>query len=171
MYMRVALRKPAYCMRLVYIILTYTMKTRLFSLQTMCHMWVFALQPAYTYCIRDWCLCNPCIHVKNTFFEVWVVWVVMQLTPLAVTTFPSTLFLQQHIDKGREVHERGIESMHWYAEGIGTLFAHTFSLEAISLCCRAWRLSSLEKRSSGTRSRFHEVPNLKRRYICTSFHD
>ena len=40
-----------------------------------------------------------------------------------------------------------------------------FSLESIPLCCRYWRLSSLEKRSKRTRSRFREVPNLKRRYI------
>ena len=58
---------------------------------------------------------------------------------------------------------------HCHARGIRTLFPPTFSLEAFSLCSRAWRLSSLEKRSSRTISRFHEVPNLKRRYICNSF--
>ena len=57
------------------------------------------------------------------------------------------------------------EFMHCYAGGIGTLFSHTFSLEDFSLCCKAWRLSSLEKRSNRTRSRFREVPNLKRRSL------
>ena len=47
-----------------------------------------------------------------------------------------------------EVHERGLESLHCYAGGFGALFSHTFALEAFSLCCRFWRLSSLEKRSS-----------------------
>ena len=103
------------------------------------------------------------------FLEFWVVLVVMQLNPSVVTNLSSTLSLQQHINRGREVHEKGLESLHCYAKGIGTLFAHTFSLETISLCFKAWRLSSLEKRSSRTRSRFREVPNLKRRYICTFF--
>ena len=112
-----------------------------------------------------------CRCQKNTFFEIWVVWVVMQLTPSVITTLYSTLYLHKHINRGREVHERGLELLHCHARGIGTLFTHTFSLEAISLCCRDWRLSSLEKRSNRTRSRFCEVPNLKRRYTCTSFHD
>jgi len=51
-----------------------------------------------------------------------------------------------------------LDFMHCYAGGIGTLFAHTFALEVFPLCCRAWRLSSLEKRSSRSRSRFREVP-------------
>ena len=88
-----------------------------------------------------------------------------------VTTFSLTLYLQKGINRGREVHERELELLHCYDGGIGTLISPTFSLEYISLCCRAWRLSSLEKRSSITRSRFCEVPNLKRRYICTCFQD
>ena len=103
------------------------------------------------------------------FFEIWVVWVVMQLTPSVVTNLSSTLSLQKHINRGREVHEIILESLHCYAGGIGALFSHTFSLEAFSLCCRAWRLSSLERRSSRSRSRFRQVPNLKRRYTCTFF--
>ena len=143
MHTRVALRKPVYCTWLVYIILTYTLKTWVFALQPTFHMRLFAFQPAYASYIHDWCLYNTRIHVKNMFFKVWVVWVVMQLTPSVVTTFPSTLSLQQHINRGREVHERGLESLHCYAGGIRSLFAHTFSLESLSLCCRAWRLSSL----------------------------
>ena len=88
---------------------------------------------------------------KNTYFEIQVVWVVMQLTPSVVTTLSSTQLFINHINIGREVHERGLESLHCYFGGIGTLFSHTFSLEAFSLCCKAWRLSSLEKRSSGTK--------------------
>ena len=45
-----------------------------------------------------------------------------------------------------------LEYLHHYARGIGTLFAHTFSLVIIPLCCRAWRLSSLEKRSRRCRT-------------------
>ena len=91
---------------------------------------------------------------QNYFFEFWVVWLVIQLIPSVVTTLSSTLSLHKHINIGREVHERRLESLHCYAGGIGTLFAQTFALEALSLCCRAWRLSSLEKRSIRTRSRF-----------------
>ena len=136
-------------------------------------------------CICDCCHCKPRIYAtvvtaalgffctcqKWMFLEIWVVWVVMQLTPSVVTNFLSTLSHHKHINRGREVHERRLKSLHCYAGGVGTLFAHTFSLEAFSLCCRAWRLTSLEKRSSRTRLRFFEVPNLKRRYNCTSFHD
>ena len=104
-------------------------------------------------------------HQKKKFLEVWVVWVVMKLTPLVVTTLYSTLSLQKNINRGREVHERRLEFLHCYAGGIGALFAHTFALEAFPLCCKAWRLSSLEKRSSRTGSRFREVPNLKRRSL------
>ena len=105
------------------------------------------------------------------FLKIQVVWVVMQLTPSGVTTLSSTLSLQKGINRGREVHERIVESLHCYAGGIGTLFSHTFALEAFSLCCRAWRLSFLEKRSNRNRSRFREVPNLKKMYICNYFHD
>ena len=86
-----------------------------------------------------------------------------------VTTFSLTLSLQKRINRGREVHEKGLELLHCYAGGIGTFIPPTFSLEDISFCCRDWRLSSLEKRSNRTRSRFHEVPNLKKRYTCTLF--
>ena len=125
------------------------------------HMWLLSPQPVYS----SW-KCQ-----KNTFFEIWVVWLVMQLTPSVVTTLSLTLSPQKHINRGREVHERGLELLHCHAGGIGNLFSYTFSLVIIPLCCRTWRLSSLEKRRSRTRSRFHEVPNLKRRYTCTSFHD
>ena len=53
----------------------------------------------------------------------------MQLTPSVVTTLASPLTLLHHINRGREVHERGLEFLHCYAGGIGTLFAHTFALE------------------------------------------
>ena len=112
----------------------YPLKTRLMSLQLACS-------------------CQ-----KNTFFEIRVVWVVMKLTPSVVTTLSSTLSLQKGINRGGEVHERRLEPFHCYAGGIGTLFPPTFSLEAFSLCFRAWGLSSLEKRSNRTRSRFREVP-------------
>ena len=55
-----------------------------------------------------------------------------------------------------------------YAREIGTLISPTFSLDSISLCYRAWRLRFLEKRNKRSRSRFREVPSLKRRYLCTS---
>ena len=92
----------------------------------------------------------------------------MQLTPSVVTTLYLTLSLQKVINRGRELHERRIESLHCYVGGIGTLILPTFSLVIISLCCIAWRLSSLEKRRNRTRSRFREVPSLRRRYLCTS---
>ena len=59
--------------------------------------------------------------------------------------------------------ELGLEVLQCYVGGIETLIPPTFSLDAISLCCRSWRLSSLEKRSRRTKSRFHEVPSLRRR--------
>ena len=93
----------------------------------------------------------------------------MQLNPSVVTTLSLSLSLQKHINRGREVHERVIEPLHCYAGGIGTLFPPTFSIEYFSLCYK--RMSFFEKRSSRTRSRFREVLDLKRRYICTSFHD
>ena len=120
-------------------------------------MWLMSLKPAYFSC-----RCQ-----KKMFLEVWVV---MQLTPSVVTILSSTLSLQNHINRGRGVHERGLEPLHCYDGGIGTLCTPTFSLVIISLCCRAWRFGSLEKRSSRTKSRFCEVPNFKRS-ICTSFHD
>ena len=129
-------------------------------------------QPTCIFRVRDCPVMQSAyasLKYKNTPFEL--VWVVMQLTPSVVTTLASPLTLLQHINRGREVHERGLEFLHCYAGGIGTLFAHTFALEVFPLCCRAWRLSPLEKRSSRTRSRFREVPNLKRRYICTCFQD
>ena len=91
------------------------------------------------------------------YLEFWVVWLVMQLTPLVVTTFSSILYLHKHINRGREVHERGLEILHCYAGGIATLIPPAFSLESFSLCCKSWRLSSLEKRSSRTRSRFRDI--------------
>ena len=60
------------------------------------------------------------------FFEIQVVWVVMQLTPSVVTTLSSILSLHKHINRGREVHERGIESLHCCAGGIRTLFPPPF---------------------------------------------
>ena len=171
MYTWLSLRKPSFFLWLVYIILVCSLNMWLFALKIMFHTQLFALQSAYTYCACDWCLCNPCIHVKNAFFEVWVVWGVMQLNPSVVTTFPSTLSLQKHMNRGREVHERRLELLHCHTGGIVTLFPPTFSLVIIPLCCRAWRLSSLEKRSNRTRSRFREVLDLKRRYNCTYFHD
>ena len=55
------------------------------------------------------------------FLEFWVVWVVIKMTPSVVTTFSLTLSLQKGINRGREVHERGLESLHCYTGGIGTL--------------------------------------------------
>ena len=141
---------------------------------------------ASCYLYTTFCIGNPCVflmyativsatHVhllkmsKNTSSKIQVVQVVMQLTPSVVTILSSTLSLQKHINRGREFHERGLELLHCHAGRIKNLFAHTFVLVIIPLCCRAWRLSSLEKRSSRTRSRFHEVPNLERRYNCTCF--
>ena len=114
--------------------------------------------------------CYPQLHtvvVKNDKniknLELRVVWEVKELNLGVVTDPYLTLSLQKCINKGREVHERGLELLHCYVGGIGTLNPPTFSLEIISLCCRAWRLSSMEKRSKKTRSRFREVPGLKRR--------
>ena len=56
---------------------------------------------------------------------------VIQLTPSVVTNLSSTLSLQKHINRGREVHERSLESLHCYVGGIGTLISLTFSLEII----------------------------------------
>ena len=106
-------------------------------------------QPACIFHVRDCPVMQSAyasLKYKNTPFEL--VWVVMQLTPSVVTTLASPLTLLQHINRGREVHERGLEFLHRYAGGIGTLFAHTFALEVFPLCCRAWRLSSLEKRNT-----------------------
>ena len=120
---------------------------------------LLSLQPAYFSC-----RCQ-----KWMFLKFLVVWVVMQLSPSVVTTLYSTLSLQKHINRGREVHEKRLEPLHCYPGGIGTLFAHTFSLEAISLCCRAWRMSSLEKRNNITKSRLSEVPSLEK-VSLSSFH-
>ena len=89
---------------------------------------------------------------KCMFLKFWVVWVVIQLIPLVVTTFYSTIYIQKGINRGREVHEKGLKSLHCYARGIGTLIPPTFVVESISFCFRSWRLSSLEKRSKITRS-------------------
>ena len=128
--------------------------TYLYPLNT----WLLSLKPTY--------FSRRC--QKKKFLEVWVV---MPLTPLVVTYLYLTLSLHKNINRGGEVHERGLEPLHCYGGGIGSLIPPTLSLESFSLFCRASRLSSLEKRSSRTRSRFCEVPDLKRRYICTSFHD
>ena len=73
-------------------------------------------------------VCSSCGRQKMNFLEVWAVWVVMQLTPSVVTTLYSTLSLQKHINRGREVHERRLEALHCYDGGIETLFPPTFSL-------------------------------------------
>ena len=147
MYTWVSLRKRMYCTWFVIYntcvcpkYMTIYIETRIYLLHTR----FLSPQPAY----------SSCRCQKNTFFEIRVVWVVMQLTPSVVTTLSLTPSLQKGINRVREVHERRLESLHCYARGIGTLFAHTFSLEDFSLCCRAWRLSSLEKRSNITKSRF-----------------
>ena len=51
---RIALGKPTYVRELLYIILAYALNTQ-----------IFAFQPAYTSCIHDRCLCNPCIPPEN----------------------------------------------------------------------------------------------------------
>ena len=43
---------------------------------------------------------------KTRLFEL--VWVVMQLTSSVVTTLASPLTLLQNINRGRDVHERGL---------------------------------------------------------------
>ena len=86
MCMRVSLRKPTYLCELLYIIVTYTLNTQLYALQpvyTSSCTWLFSLQPVYA----SW-KCQ-----KNMYFEIRVVWVVMQLTPSVVTTLSSTLTL------------------------------------------------------------------------------
>ena len=93
----------------------------------------------------------------------------MELIWEVVTDPYLTLSLHKCINRGREVHERILEPLHCYVGEIETLIPPKFSMEAFSLCCKAWRLSSLEKRSGRTRSRFREVLNLKRRYTCTCF--
>ena len=93
----------------------------------------------------------------------------MELNWEVVSDPYSTLSLHKCINRRREVHERGLELLHCYAGGIGTLIPPTFALDVIPLCCKAWRLSSLEKRSRRTRSRFHEVPS-KRRWHLYFFH-
>ena len=52
----------------------------------------------------------------------------MQLTPSVVTTLSLTLTLIKHINRGREVHERGLESLDCYAGGFGALFDLIFEL-------------------------------------------
>ena len=154
MHTRVALRKSACCTGLVYIILICTLKTRLFALQTGDLTRVFSLQPVYTQLLSLKPTYFLCRCQKKMFHKFWVVWVVMQLTPSVVTTLSSTLYLQKGINRGREVDERRLEYFHCYAGEIGALIPPTFSLEYLSLCCKAWRLSSLEKRNNKTRSRF-----------------
>ena len=100
-------------------------------------------------------------NIKN--IELGVVWEVVELNWEIVTDLYSTISLQKCINKGREVHESGLEPLRCYVGGIGTLIPPTFDLDFISLCCRAWRVSSLEKRSKRTRSRFCEVPSLRTR--------
>ena len=66
-------------------------------------------QPVCIFRVRN-CLVMQSVYAsfkyKNTPFEL--VWVVMQLTPSVVTTLASPLTLLQHINRGREVHERGL---------------------------------------------------------------
>ena len=161
MYMWISLRKVAFSTFYMRLILHNTHvfpKYVTISLKPAYHTWVMFLKLTYTPWIRDYCLWNLCtftVYVKkNMFLEFWVVWVVMQLTPSVATDPILAPNSSKNINRGREVHEKRLEPLHCYAGGIGALFSHTFSLEAFFLCCRAWRLSSLEKRSSGTRSRF-----------------
>ena len=65
-------------------------------------------------------------NIKN--IKLGVVWEVMELN-LGVVTGPySTISLKKCINRGREVHERGLVILHCYARGIGTLIPATFSL-------------------------------------------
>ena len=103
--------QPAYCTRLViYNIhecpkyITIYIETHVYLL----HWWLFSSQPTY----------SSCRCQKNTFFEIWEVWVVMQLTPSVVTTLYSNLSLHKGINRGREVHDRRLESLCCYARGI-----------------------------------------------------
>ena len=60
---------------------------------------------------------------KNTkIIDLGVVWGVMELIWEVVTKPYSTLSLQKCINRGREGHEGGLELLHCYAGGIGTLF-------------------------------------------------
>ena len=51
----------------------------------------------------------------------------ISLTVVTSLTFELPYFT--HINIGRKGHEKGLEFMHCYAGGIGTLFAYTFALE------------------------------------------
>ena len=64
--------------------------------------------------------------MKN--IELGVVWEVMELIWEVVTDSYSTLSLPKCINRGREVHERGLRILHCYPGGIGTLIPPTFSL-------------------------------------------
>ena len=86
MYTQVSLGKPTYVHDLLYIILTYALNTQLSALQLMYNsscMGLLFLQPAYA--------SSKC--QKNAYFEIRVVWVVMQMTPSVVNTLSSTLTL------------------------------------------------------------------------------
>ena len=138
MYTCVSLRKPAWCTPLV------LHNTRMFPK----YVTIYIETHVYLLNMRLLSLKPVCFyyrHQKKKFLEVWVVWVVMQLTPSILTNFSSTLSLHKGINRGKEVHERGLEILHCYARGIGTLFPPPFPYIFNSLCCRYWRMNSLEK--------------------------
>ena len=133
MYTQVSLRKPVYSTFYTWLILHNThvfpklatiyiathesyaiivIATRVCPLNTR----LLSLKPAYFSC-----RCQ-----KNMFLEFWVVWVVMQLNLPVVTNLSSTLSLKKGINRGRVVHERGLEYLRCYAGGIGTLFPPPF---------------------------------------------
>ena len=66
-------------------------------------------------------------NIKN--IKLGVVWEVMELNWKVVTDPYSTLSLQKCKNKRREVHEMGLEILHYYAGGIGTLIPPAFSVD------------------------------------------
>ena len=85
-------------------------------------------------------------------------------TDLAIVIDPySTLTLQNKYIREGERSVKGTWPLHCYAGEIGTLVLHKFFVVVISLCCRYWRLTFLEKSSRRSRLRFREVPSLRRR--------
>ena len=98
-----------------------------------------------------------------------MVWEVLELNLIFVMTPVRSYLFRKGYKRGREVHEEDF-TFAFYAAGIGTLIPPTFSLDSIFLCRIHWRLSSLDKRSRRSRSRFREVPSKRRRWTLYFFH-
>ena len=80
----------------------------------------------------------------------------ISLTAVTSLTFELPYFT--HINRSRRRHEKDLE---FYAllcwRNWNSLCLHLCP-RSFPLCCRAWRLSPLEKRNNRSRSRFREVP-------------